>query len=555
MSRIFRSVSMLAGFLCLAGCASLGDGAHGTSKFTLAIEGMPACTIVVAENATPAARLASLELQFHVLKITGAEIPIRTDADAVAGLRILVGESEATRALGIKTADFASQEYLIDFRPGTIILIGRDWVDTPENRAEFGRPMNCGDTLAATRHKIDYWKTVGRPERSTGEMELPGLYDDQATCYAAYDFIEKFLDVRWYGAPQNAIIIPAASTLSVRGKDIRRSPALKYRDYLFAGGWPFIQGQWGAVTEPEKCLFWRRMKLGGEKWGGNHTFHRKTVETVFNNPEYQAQGPGKGTQLCYSNPKLVAQVAQIARDYFDGKANAPEGWKAVGNYFALIPDDNSNYCRCEKCKALIDSGKGMETRQFSSGTISNHFFSFVNEVAREVRKTHPDKYIATLAYWNYAFPPTNFELEPNVSIAPCLHTCMYAIHKEMRENDMILYKDWLRRTQAPIYLWNYYHHPMEPALIDKFKCFPNLMPHCSADTMRMFIRDGIRGIFICGQQDMLESYIIAKIWDDPEQDVDRMMNEFFSRYFGSAAKPMNRFYREIESIATNPKNY
>jgi hypothetical protein len=96
---------------------------------------------------------------------------------------------------------------------------------------------------------------------------------------------------------------------------------------------------------------------------------------------------------------------------------------------------------------------------------------------------------------------------------------------------------------------------MEPALIDKFKCFPNMMPHASADSMRMFIKDGIRGIFICGQQDMLESYIIAKIWDDPSQDVDAMMNEFFARYFGASAKPMGKFYRELEAIATTPENY
>jgi hypothetical protein len=396
----------------------------------LARDGKPACAIVIAEHATPAARLAALELQFHVLKITGAEVPVKTDAGPITGPRILVGESGATRELGFKGSDFPPQEYLIAFRPDTIVLIGRDWQDTPANRAEFGRPMSCGDTLASTRHTIDYWKAVGCPERSVGEMELPGVYDDQGTCYAAYHFMERFCDVRWYGPGTGHSVMPSQKTLVVRGKDIRRAPALKYRDALWAGNWPFMQGQWGPVTRPEVYLFWRRLRLGGEKWAGNHTFHRKTVETMLNDPEYQAQGPGRGTQLCYTNPKLIEAVAQMARDYFDGKKDAPEGWKAVGDYFALVPDDNSNFCQCDRCKALLASGKGMGTGQFSSGTVSNYFFSFVNAVAREVRKTHPDKYIATLAYWNYAYPPRGFEMEPNVSVAPCLHTCMYAIHKE-----------------------------------------------------------------------------------------------------------------------------
>jgi GNAT superfamily N-acetyltransferase len=524
-------------------------------EFTLVDNGLPACTIVIAENPTPSARLAALELQFHVLKMTGALLSVITDKEKVAGTKILVGDSDAALALGFKGSDFAPQEYLVALRPDTLILIGLDWEDTPENRQEFGRPMNCGDTLTATRHKIDFWKTVGHPERSTGEMELPGVYDDQGTCYATYHFIEQFCDVRWYGASQTSIIIPEQKTLRVKGKDIRRSPALKYRDALWSGNWPFMKGQWGPVTGSEIQLFWRRLRLGGEKWAGNHTFHRKTVETMFTDPEYQAQGPGKGSQLCYSNPKLIEKVAQMARDFFDGKTNAPEGWKAVGDYFALIPDDNSNYCRCDNCKEHLASGRKMETRQFSSGTVSNYFFTFVNAVAREVAKTHPDKYIATLAYWNYALPPQGFDLEPNVSIAPCLHTCMYAIHKEIRDNDMALYHDWLQKTKAPIFLWNYYHHPMEPALIDKFKCFPNVMVHETARTMRIFIEDGIRGIFICGEQDMLEGYVIAKIWDDPTQDTDMLINEFFDRYFGAAAKPMKAFYLKIEEIATNPENY
>jgi hypothetical protein len=539
-------------------CAELPNESAGkppASMFTLAKEGRPACSIVTAANPTPAARLAAMELQFHVLKITGAELPIRTDSVAVRGARILVGESAATRAMGYHGSDFAPQEYLVAFRPDTLILMGRDWEDTDANRKELGRPMSCGETLADTRHKIDYWKTVGMPERSTGEMELPGIYDDQATCYAAYHFIEEFCGVRWYGATQPSIIIPSQKTLAVSGADVRRSPALKYRDYLCGGGWPFMSGQWGPVTGEESRLFWRRMRLGGEKWAGNHTFNRKTFDTVFTDPEYQAQGPGKGKQLCYTNPKLIGQVAQMARDYFDGKQATPEGWKAVGNYFAIIPDDNSNFCRCDRCRELITSGRGMKTGQFSSGSISNYFFSFVNAVAREVAKTHPDKYIATLAYWNYAYPPSTFEMEPNVSMAPCLHTCMYAIHKEMRENDMKLYHEWLQKTKAPLYLWNYYHHPMEPALIDKFNCFPNIMPHSSVESARMFIKDGVRGIFICGQQDMLESYLIMRIWDDPGQDVDAMMDEFFQRYFGAAAKPMKAFYLELESIATNPENY
>ena len=557
MMRILSVCIILIGTLFVTSSADSipeAGGQNAVVEFTLAQEGKPACSLVIAEHPTNAARLAAMEIQFHVLKITGAELPIRTDKEITEGPKILVGDSEAARALGFRGSEFPAQEYLIAFRPDTLILIGRDWEDTEANRKEYGRPMSTGDTLAATRHTIDLWKTVGMPDRSTSEVELPGVYDDQGTSYAAYHFLEQFCDVRWYGPNETSIIFPERSVLTVKGTDVRRSPALKYRDALWSGNWPFMKGQWGPVTPQEVYLFWRRLRLGGEKWAGNHTFHRKTVETIFTNPAYQAEGKGRGSQLCYTSPELVREVAQIARDFFDGKKEAPEGWKAVGDYFALIPDDNSNYCRCDRCRELIYSGKSMRTGQFSSGTISNYFFSFVNAVAREVGKTHPDKYIATLAYWNYAFPP-EFEMEPNVSMAPCLHTCMYAIHKEIRENDMKLYHEWLERSKAPLHLWNYYHHPMEPAVIEKFHCFPNVMVHKTAETMRMFIEDGVRGIFICGEQDMLEGYVIAKVWDDSALEVDALLDEFFQRYFGAAAGPMKQFYLQLEQIACNPENY
>jgi len=550
-------IRFLVTFLFIGMCCIcvFGSDRDGGTDFVLVKKGKPACCIVVSENPTPSAHLASLELQYHVLKMTGVEVPIKNDAKPVSGRKILVGGNRFAHDLGFQGSDLASQEYIIAFRPDTLILLGRDWEDTELNRRELGRPMNCGNTLADTRQKIDYWQTVGMPLRSQGEIELPGVYDEQGTCYAVYHFLEKFCGVRWYGPNEISIIIPSQPTLIVKGMDIRRAPALKYRDALWSGNWPFMQKQWGTVSRAEIFLFWRRLRLGGEKWAGNHTFHKQTIEKYFTDPEYQAKGPGSGTQLCYTHPKLIQEVSQIADDFFDGTKDVPEGWKAVGNYFAIVPDDNLKFCRCERCQELISSGRNMWTGQFSSGRMSNYVFSFVNAVARELQKTHPDKYIAALAYWEYALPPRGFDIEPNVSIAPCLHTCYYAIHKEMYENDMNLYHEWLKKAKAPVFLWNYYHHPMEAGLGGGFKCFPNIMVHETAKIMRKFIEDGIRGIFICGEQDMLEGYVIAKIWDDPTQDVDAILDEFFHLYFGNASEPMKKFYLQIEQIACNRENY
>ena len=72
---------------------------------------------------------------------------------------------------------------------------------------------------------------------------------------------------------------------------------------------------------------------------------------------------------------------------------------------------------------------------------------------------------------------------------------------------------------------------------------------------RMFIRDGVRGIFECGEQDQLEQYVMTKVWDDPEVNVDGLIEESFRLYCGAAADPMKRFYLRLEEIAFDPANY
>lgn len=524
------------------------------SGMDVVVEGRPACSIVIAESATPAARLAAWEIRTHIFTISGVDLEIRSDREPVEGNQILVGESAATRRLGYRGADFAAQEYLVALRSNVVILIGRDWEGSESNRREQGYGTSAG-SLSETRHTIDYGKAVGRPNPGLDRFELPGLYDDQGTCLAAYDFLERHAGVRWYGPGASDVIAPKRRTLSVQGPDVRRSPALRHRSALPGGHWPFLRQQWGEFSQEQVFLYWRRIRQGGERWAGNHTFHRETIKTAFTNAEYQCQNPkGLGSQLCYTNPKLIEQVSGMARDFFDGKGSLPSGWRAMGDYFAMVPDDNMNLCGCDSCRKLLLGREDRKTGQFSSGEMSDYWFTFVNAVAREVRKTHPDKFIATLAYWAYSLPPS-FPIEPNVSVAPCLQTCYFPVNETVRTHEMGWYQAWRARTGAPMFLWVYYHHPMEPALIDRWKCFPQVTLHRTAAIMRSFIKDGVRGIFECGEQDQLEQYVMAKVWDDPDVQVGDIVDEFFRLYFGPAGEPMKRFYLRLEEVASDPANY
>ena len=55
--------------------------------------------------------------------------------------------------------------------------------------------------------------------------------------------------------------------------------------------------------------------------------------------------------------------------------------------------------------------------------------------------------------------------------------------------------------------------------------------------------------------DQLEFYVTWKLADDPTRDGNAIIDEFFARYYGSAAKPMKTFYELMEQIYANFNNY
>ena len=527
--------------------------------------------IVTATHPTPSARLAALELQYHVEKITGARLRIVTDESTVTGPVVLVGESLRTRALGLCGADFASQEYLVRVTPERIVVIGKDWSDSAANRAEDGIDTNY-EHLGDRRIEVDYEVAIADHEKRTSSLPritLPGPYDDQGTCYAVYDFLERCCGVRWYGPGSDDMAFTPRAAIEIDAREIRRAPVMTYRMGTPTWDWPIMKAQWGNPAPAAVALYFRRMRLGGEKWAANHSF-RSFRDRFFErspshpelfegrHPEFFAQGRtggGDSLQLCYTNPALIRQVAKDARAYFDGQGLKGQQ-VAIGDYFALVPLDNDAWCQCEACQRLLaldrDNFRG---EHFNSGRASHYWFTFVNAVAREVARTHPGRRIATLAYHVYAYRPTDLPIEPNVSVAPCLQVRNYWAPR-IAAHEAEIYRSWTEPKDRPIYLWNYYCFPEEPAFLSgKWNCFPGLSAHRIGAEIKRYAGDGVRGVFLCGLGEQLDFYVSMKLYDDPTTNVDALLDEFFVRYFGAAAKPMREFYLRIENTFSDPNSY
>lgn len=552
--------------------------AQENKALSLVIDGKPKATIVLSDKPTKAAQTAAFELQWHIAQMTGATLPIVKDGKETAGTRILVGESEATKALGIE-ADFPYQEYLVKCLPDTLVLIGRD-------KADFGA--------------VDY----AMKEWYTAWSTLPDFWDEQATLYAAYDFLQTQCGVRWLTPAETGTVIPKQTTLTVNGNAKKRRPGFYTRNTCTSATseWYFdsmslwkndtpeykqLEAMAFADTHTQHADNWeyihaKRFRLhlfllrnfaGGEKSFANHSLYRYydlywekiKDHPIFkeHRPQYFAKGyEGKPPQMCYTNKEFIDLVAQDAKDYFDkGGYAGPDAGSGVWpgyhwgeNFFTVEPMDNNNFCQCDDCRKFHH--KDLDHQGvFSNGRDSDYFFNFVNEIANRVKATNPDKHINTLAYMSHAWPPKEITLEPNVAVHFCFTNNRMPWCTREYENEMAAYHAWRKDTNRWMYLWLYDTFPLEIANGGHWKCFPGYAAHTIDKHMKMFARDNIRGMFFCGFGQEVDAYIYDQLLFDPDQNVDILLDRFFTGVYGTAAAPMKEFYQEAERAYSDPKNY
>jgi len=583
--RIAGFVSCCFAFIVML-AINMGCAVKGQREVELSLvkDGKPAATIVLAKKASRSAQFAAAELQYHIEKITGTQLPVVTDEEAIKGNRILIGESKATQALGLGNKDFKHQEYLIRFLPDTLILMGRDEEDF--GLVDYGDPKTFPASSARGPFGMGF--------------SPAGVYDGNATCYAVYDFLEKYCGVRWYLPTELGLVIPDLKTLSIKGgADARRAPSMVSRDMsCFSDISADLGDESGPLLpERERRLFALRWRMGGELYACNHAFEGYYRRYLKDHPEWFAKGYDKDIavtnvydyktcslyypNMCYTSTGFIQQVAASARNYFD-KGKTLGGEPAAGDYFGLGPMDSTGtdkMCRCPECRPLWEPTwknppckKWRQYDFFWDDKTSDYIFGFVNEVAKEVGKTHPDKYLTQIAYHQNYYPPTREPLEPNIAVSFCIHAQLRAAPAMDRAVTDLLDTWDEAAPDNPKYLWLYFHRP---GTANPF--FPGFMARKMVKQMEDYHKRGFRGIFAepayisppldkdgkaksgharrAPNANLLELYLAYKLAYDKTLDGGKLIDEFFTLFYGAAGRAMQNLYEAIERVYCDPANY
>jgi hypothetical protein len=274
-------------------------------------------------------------------------------------------------------------------------------------------------------------------------------------------------------------------------------------------------------------------------------------------PEYYLLAGGKrdteqfgGGRPCLSSQGLFEQNVKYVRAVYD-ILGAP--------LVSVMPQDGyATPCQCDLCK-----GKDTPQRGWN-GILSDYVWAYTNRVAQEVCKTHPDRKVSCFAYGTYLLPPEKIDaLSPNVLVGICQHRRLFYDAAERRKFDD-LRRAWLAKLpegSKQLIIWDYYIH----AHPRNNPYMPFVFPHAIASDLRSLkgisVGDAIevyrdpKGMASLAL-DHLNLYVTARMWWDSGADVDALLEEYYTLYYGPAREEMKAFISwceaNFETLGKNP---
>ncbi|OQA88992.1 MAG: hypothetical protein BWY31_00177 [Lentisphaerae bacterium ADurb.Bin242] len=529
-----------------------------SADMTLVRDGKPEAAIVLEEKPTASAQMGAFELQHNIRLITGATLPIvRGEApkDTLVTIRV-----------GGENQGLTGEANRIQFSKNKILLTGNDSAD---------------------------YKTVNYKNHATFP---PINFSFKGSLYAVYDFLEHYCGVHFYYMDESGTTFKERKTLTIREKDRTFTPPLDafrviYDDDSQISKFRFsprdralwqlrwrLNDTYGMTSHNQYSIFfahWDKAKdpnLASAFKGKNEAlfakgFKGKSYHSDSTVRKHYPNDPDLPPQLCYSNPDAVKYYANEVITYFKG-GNVPGGWlnpngsapagktllPRMGDkpwFYPIQGGDTGGHCLCADCKKRFP--------QDNRENISNNKFQFIADVAREAAKTHPAAGVSSLAYIQTLDYPDGVVFPDNVSVQLCLPVYSWW-HPVAYEKQFSAYRKWMEKEgkKRPITLWTYLFSTYWDSRFHfgKYKPFPGLYPWKTGEIFQMFTRDGVRGWFteVELQYNHLEAYVAAKICYDPSLDPNRILEDYFTEYYGDAGPVMKEFYKEIENAYWSTKN-
>ncbi len=507
-------------------------------------DGKPQAQIIISENPPRAAKMAATELQEYIEKISGAKLPVANVVDNAIPVKIYVGKSKYTDDLKLSDDDLKYGAFKMVSGKDWMALLGHDSDYKPRDNYigdEKGRPKFYEKWDALTGGT---WSNPISRDEYNGAVKM-SAYDERGSMNAVYEFL-RGLGVRWYFPGELGEVVPKLTSIAVPSVDKTVRPDFQLR-HLYIYFNDFMRGS-------KDYVMWQ-MRMGLNQnggFGGGHgliNVHNRDKSK----PEYFALYHGKRAADLAFDQGFPCFSSQALQDATVKYCNAVFKIYPDEQILSIAPVDGyGTLCECELCK-------GKATRQRGwNGMLSDYVWNFMDNVAKEVYKTNPDKKLSCLAYSVYQLPPEKIEkLSPNMAIILCQWRSDF-YNKETRDQFYKMTEEWLKKLPSKdIYIWDYYLHNRAEG---PWVAVPAYYPHIISENLR-FLKGKSKGEFIEVSENWksnespwnamavnhLNLYVTSRLYWDADQDVDAMLADYYEKFYGPAAKEMKAFIEYAEA--------
>ena len=460
--------------------------------------------IVIADDAAVSERYAANELSSYIYKATGVQIPLAADSETTfsqTGKYISVGNTELLKDSGI------SFDY------------------------------------SALNDEGFFLKTVGNSLFMNGANQ-------RGTLYSVYDFLEKFLGIRFL--TEDATHIPETDSLSIHDLDVVEVPAFRYRD--FQGSAIINNGTFAAKVRMSDVWASSNSVYGGGYIDLNYQANDHSIFDLLPPSVYMEEHPdwyfksssahapvGGASQVCLTNEEMTEEAIKNLKQWILARPDA--------KYFMIGQADMNPFCDCAHCTESYERNGG------KSGTM----IVFLNKLARAVNQwmkeegMERDIIIQTFAYQDTLAAPVRYDgdkilpynddviPEDNVMIKVAIDkACFFhpLTDEDCPQNALPRrsIKEW-HALSDNLYVWEY---------TTNFSSFITYFANTGVlkENIKFYKANGVTNVLTQNSnqskehyQGQLKCYVISKLLWNPNRNVQALIDEFNTLYYGEEIKP------------------